>query len=317
VTSDEFLLLTGGSPAPPAHGLRGQFVIEAVNPFVSMGFPNAIPDRFFVNELDTLYGIDKARAQAILDRYIGLGGRHTVALGFGKGYKGHFPDSNWLVDPDGFAGYLRWLDSHGVAVTLCAAPDCEPYYNENTRTFNRAAMERDFTPFYARLRELGVIPPIIMSQYEQWQDFDESAWLWDWLTRTFPTEERIWHNPPGHLGPGPSDAPEAMCAEHVVVHGCTGWAYQGDPPGAYVRNSDGRTPLQQTLYDLADLVRRLKHGYAGWPTKTPQGGPISVRFMEATAYAMYWWGYTQATAQEWGTAVLTVEGITDTCDGLP
>lgn len=294
-------------------------MIETRNPFAGPDYPSAKADRFFLAEIDVLWERNPSEATRIVREYRALGGNHVMTGPVrANGYKFHYPDTNWLGRPRQFAECLHWLRREGIAVSLVVMTDIDPWYSEHARQFDRAAIERDFTPFYAELQQYVSLPRVI-SQWEQWQDFDECGWLFDWMARTFPTSERLWHNPPDHLGPGPGGAAsdhEAKCAQHAVDHGIGGWIYQGNPPGAYVRNSDGRTPLEQTCYDLFDLHRKLRNGHAGWPTKTRNGQPISLRFVEAPATDMYHHGATQALAREVATAVLAVEGITESWDGL-
>lgn len=289
---------------------QGQFMLRTRNPFATVHggrFADAKPNRFFMAEIDVLWDEQPAEADRILREYVALGGTHLLTGPvWAHGYDGHFPATNWLGRVERFAAFLRWVASHGVFVTLVVGPDNAPYYDDRARTFDRAAIERDLTPFYAALRATGAMPTRVVSQWEQWQDTAESGWLFDWMARVFPTEERVWHNPPNHLGPGPSDMSEAATAAHAVAHGIQAWAYQADPYGG----GDGRTSFQQMQYDLADLVRRSK-GYAGWP----QG--FRTYYAEGTAHPMYHHDAPQALAAEWGTGALVVPGLLESWDGIP
>lgn len=293
-------------PAPSV--VQGQFVIETGNPFALMpAYPSAKPDRFFMAEIDVLWERDKAEAQRILDVYKGLGGTHILTGPvFANGYSRHYPDTRWLGRAPEYASFLTWLYRNGIRPTLVVMTDTGPYYDDGAQRFDHAAIERDWTPFYRELRTLVPFPPRVVSQWEQFQDTDESGWLFDWMRREFPTEERVWHNPPNHLGPGLSTKGEAEAADHAVRHGIHAWAYQADPYGG----GDGRSAFEQMQYDLWDLVRR-SNGYAGWPKG------FKVYFAEGTAHPMYWRGETQALARKWGRGALSVSGVSESWDGLP
>lgn len=295
-------------PVPTPRVIQGQFVIETRNPFASMpDYPNARPDRFFLAEIDVLWERDKAEAERILTEYVAKGGTHLLTGPvFANGYGRHYPDTRWLGRAAEYAEFLKWVYRHGVFVTLVVMTDTGPYYDDRAGTFDHAAIERDWTPFYRELRTLVPFPKRVVSQWEQYQDTDESGWLFDWMRREFPTEERVWHNPPNHLGPGLSTKDEAEAARHAMAHGIQAWAYQADPYGG----GDGRNAFEQMKYDLWDLVRR-SHGYAGWP----QG--FKVYFAEGTAHPMYWNGGTQALASQWGRGAMSVAGVSETWDGLP
>ena len=301
-----------GVPTPAV--VQGQFVIETANPFATWTdaigarmFPNAIPNRFFMAEIDVLWERDKGEAQRILDLYTAMGGTHILTGPvFANGYSRHYPDTRWLGRAPEYAEFLTWLYRNGIRPTLVVMTDTGPYYDDHAQMFHRDAIERDWTPFYRELRTLVPFPPRVVSQWEQFQDTDESGWLFDWMQREFPTEERVWHNPPNHLGPGLSTKGEAEAADHAVRHGIHAWAYQADPYGG----GDGRSAFEQMKYDLWDLVRRA-NGYAGWPNG------FKVYFAEGTAHPMYWRGETQTLARMWGHGALSVEGVAESWDGLP
>ncbi len=308
----EVLLLEGSDPPPPSV-VQGQFMCLTQNPFADPSFPvhfdNAKPDRFFMAEIDTLWKVDVSAAQRVMDAYRQAGGSHIMGGPiFANGYAGAYPKTDWLGQVPQFADFLRWVKGNGVAFTLVVMTDAQPYYDDRTATFNRDAIERDWTPFYAELRQTGMMPTRVVSQWEQWQDLPECGWLFEWMARVFPTEARGWHNPPNHLAPGPSEGPsEADCARHAWDKGISFWAYQADPYGG----GDGRNAYQQMQYDLADLERRFKTGYAGWPI-----GP-KLYYAEGTAHPMYWHQAPQSLAQQWGSGALTVPGVLESWDGIP
>lgn len=311
MSTTEIVLLDG--PSPPAV-TQGQFMVITPNPFADPAFvayyPTAKPDRFFLAELDTLWDLSPVAAQRVLDAFLAIGGTHIMTGPvYAGGYAGAYPATNWLGRVDKYADFLRWLWAHSVAVTLVVMPDVLPYYDDGAKTFGRDAIERDLTPFYAELRQTGLMPARVVSQWEQWQDLLECGWLFDWMARTFPTEERCWHNPPNHLAPGPSEGPsEAECAQHAVDHGIQAWCYQADP---YQSPGNPRTAFDQMQYDLWDLSRRFTMGYAGWPI-----GP-KLYYAEGTAHPMYWHQAPQSLAQEWGSGALTVPGVVESWDGIP
>lgn len=294
-------------------------MIETANPFASLGFAGAIPDRFFLAEIDVLWERSQVEAKRIVREYRALGANHVMTGPvYAHGYHGHYPDTDWLNEPDAFAACLRWLASEGLAVTLVVAPDCAPYYDDRARTFDWAAMAR-LADFYRRLRSAGIVLTRVCSQWEQWQRRDEAARLFEWMRELFPEAQRYWHSPPGHLSPGAGDEEERGTWESACAHGIHGLLLQADPPSSPDPNKDGRAPIDQMRYDLADMVRRARGINSPWgdPILTERGVPFEIVYAEGCAYSMYWSHTPQSTARAWGQAALQVDGITDTLDGLP
>lgn len=321
------LLLFGhgsGGAAPVTGGLRGQFVIETANPFASMPefAGKAIPNRFFMAEIDTLWERDQDAAQRIVDGFLELGGRHVMCGPvWANGYSGHYPATNWLSKVADFATFYRWLSAQ-VRVSLVVAPDNGPFYNDGDRTFDWGQMSK-LTAFYQRLTAVeGIQPERVVSQWEQWQRRADARRLFEWITFLFTNARRYWHNPPGHLSPGAGDEEERDTWQSALDAGMHGLYLQANP----YEGGDGRTAKQQMVYDLTDVRCRSLGISPPWggpppwgskPLLTREGQPMDVIFAEGTAHPMYWHQATQALAAEWGAAALTVEGVVDTLDGIP
>lgn len=312
-----------GRVLAPTTGLMGQFVITV--PHAPFGpRPGAADNVVFFAEIDVIREHQPAWADTAVRVLKARGGNHIMTGPiWANGYGGQYPKTNWLGRVDQFVDFWRWAtEQHGIALSLVVGPDNAPYYNDHARTFDMAAMERDLTPFYTDLQlRVGPLPRVI-TQWEQWQWMKDSAPFLDWMTRVFPQSERIYHNFIDHLGPGESyegGPTEAELMHHVVKHGIGSYLYQGPPRGWYrgALNRDGRDEAGQTAYDLADLVRRLHHGYAGWPMRTPDGKPLIVRLGERHAYGRYnnWYGDDEGAAVY--ANAMAVPGVLECWDGLP
>lgn len=298
-------------------GLRGQFVIETANPFAT--WPefagHAIPNRFFLAEIDTLWKVDPDAAQRVLAAALALGVTHVMTGPvWANGYAGHYPATDWLDDVAGFARFYRWLRAQ-VDVSLVLAPDNGPYYDTQARVFDWRQMDR-LAAFYRQLRtQEGIVLERVVSQWEKWQRRDEARTLFRWMRDLWPEARRYWHNPPGHLSPGAGDEEERQTWQSALDAGIHGLYLQADP----YSGGDGRSPKEQMVYDLTDMVRRARGANSPWgpPLLTTQGTPMEIVFAEGTAHPMYWHGATQALAAEWGEAALAVDGVASTLDGIP
>lgn len=317
------LLLWSGAPTPPTGALRGQFVIETPNPFIHMGYPEARPNRFFLAEIDVLWERDRDAAQRIMDAALALGVNHVMTGPVrADGYKNHFPATNWFGRAPLFAAFYRWLRSQ-VNVSMVVMTDIAPWYLDGAKQFDWDAIHRDFDPFYDQLRAEGVVFDRVVSQWEQYQRRSVCAVLFQWMAERFPEAKRYWHNPvnPPHLSPGASDEEERGTWESALRY-LDGLYQQDDTIGAYVINSDGRTPFGQMQYDLWDMSRRALGINSPWgaPLLNYHGVPMEVVWTEATAYWMYRTDdpNAQAVVSEWGRGALSATPhVTQALDGIP
>ncbi len=140
--------------------------------------------------------------------------------------------------------------------------------------------------------------------------------LRDYLARVFPTKERFWHNPPGHLSPGNSDENEEACWREAAPY-LHGMMLQAGPPSG--EGGDGRTPKEQMTYDLWDMQRRFHGIDSPWgpPVLGADGKPLRLYYREGVTYDLYWNATPEAVAQEWGAAAMTVPHVSGALDGFP
>lgn len=331
----------GAVPSVRPAVLRGRFVIRTRNPFAFMldehgqqRFPGAKPDRFFMAELDSLWRLDRAEAERILDEYLAAGWNSIptgpiVEYGYSEGGqhgRRHYPDTNWLGDPDGFADFLAWLTSKGCHFRLYLAPNCAPYFKGTGVGWDMEAVERDLTPFYRHPRIQALVTDTVTA-WEEYAPIVEMGKIFGWQVRLFPKAEPSWHNPPKHLGAGNSDEDEGDCNRAMAKAGIRCHRIQTVPPNEYRGgvNEFGRTACGQHEYDLWDMQRRYGHTdkpgpegqHAGRPwgdVRLPDGSKMRVVLEECCAFGDYW---TDEDAAAEYTAAALRQGITEILDGLP
>lgn len=313
-------------PATPSRptDLRGQFVIYARNPWHGDSrYPKALPDRFFMAELDAVWDTLPHEAERILAEYTAMGCNHvTVGAPIDRGYHDHYPDVDWLARPERYAEFLHWLLAHGVEFSLFVLPDTADFLDGTARV-RWDAVESRLSPFYRRLAELVEIRRVV-SGWEWYTRGADMVQVFAYLTRMFPhATDRLWHNPVGHLSPchgteyqsGGMTSPEAWRA--VAAAGCTGFAYQAWPLNMAIPDTS-RSHLDMLAYDLWDMRRRFTGDGSPWgaPITTPAGVPLTVEYMEGTAYAMYWTDTARAIGPAWRQAALAA-GARYVLDGAP
>lgn len=282
-----------------------------------------------MDELDTIWKVDRTEAQRILDAYLSRGFNHItagpafMATGYqgpiwGVGRQPQYDPTNWVGDPDGYADFLEWLQSHGLAVTLFLLPDCAPYFDGHG--WDWSLVERDLTPLYSHPRLQAIIRRTVLA-FEVIVSIAEFAKAFDWQRRVFPNALRLYHNEPGHLGPGLSTEDEQACWRSAALHGCQGLALQAHPPHAWSgRNQDGRTVEDQMMYDLDDMQRRFegRHDSPWGPEPICcDGVPLVCEYMEGTAASIHNHRWPEVIGRAWGELALRVPHITNALDGAP
>lgn len=312
------------TPVERPTDLRGQFVIYTRNPWAGdPRFPRALPDRFFMAELDAVWDQKPEEAERIIAEYTALGCNHvTVGTPIDQGYHGHYPDVDWLARPERYAEFLRWLLAHGIEFSLFALPDTAEFL-DGTDQVRWAAVESRLTPFYRRLVDLVEIRRVI-SGWEWYTRGADMVRVFAYLARTFPhARERLWHNPVGHLSPcqgteyqhGGMTSPQAWRA--VAEAGCTGLAYQAWPINSPIPDTT-RSHLAQLAYDLWDMRRRFTGVDSPWGAAIVDqiGRTLAVEYAEGTAYAMYWTDTARTLGPVWRQAALDA-GARFALDGAP
>lgn len=242
------------------------------------------------------------------------------------GYHDLWPDTDWRSDPDTFLDRLEELWNDGFYPVVFLLPDTGLCADGSS--IDHDCVERELTPIYqsARFQELA---KIVVLAWEP--DYSAADWQWGaaWMERVFPNALRYIHFPSGHGAPGRGselvpDGPyenEAAMWNPVAphIHGFlmqATWTFGGS-------TGDGRTPEEQFQYDLWDLVRRFRDGYAGWPTQGAGGHMVDTVAYE---YASYFCFYDDsqgtpeevaARAVEWGRIAESVDGVAGFGDGGP
>lgn len=274
--------------------LRGQFMLYTRNPWHGHpDFPRALPDRFFLAELDAVWDHQPDEAGRIIGEYKALGCNHvTVGPVLDKGYHGHYPDVNWLDKPERYADFLEWLRSHGIAYTMFVMPDMPPYYyhrNASECWIDREVVVKTFEPFFLHPR----IQPLITRAtpfWEQWSSKADMVWMFAWMRSMFPTADLRYHNGVGHLSPCWSNEEEGPAWRAVVEAGCDGMDFQAHPVYGW-DSSEPRGAREQGIYDLWDMSRRFRGDNSPWGDAiiNPRTGrAITLTFFEGSAYSMFW-----------------------------
>lgn len=312
--STDVLLLGGGVTPPTPTRLRGQFMMHTRNPFYDQPVyrdRGALPDRYFMAELDVLWWEQPDEARRILDQYQAWGGNHIMTGGpWGPSYANHFPRTDWLSKPDGLVRYLRELASRGIAVSYVVAPDVAPYYDERANVFDWGLMERDYDPFYRAVTQQVAFPRVV-TQWEKFGFRADMAVLFDWVREHFPNSRRAWHNPPGHLSPGDGSEEERGTWESAIAHGITDFYFQAIAPDERRQPGD-LSPYDQMRYDLWDMERRVSGVNSPWGGPLPLtclGEPLAITYTEGVAHAQYWEDYPDSIGATWGAGALSVAGV--------
>lgn len=241
-----------------------------------------------------------------------------------NGYHDLWPDTDWRSDPDGFLDRVEELWNDGFYPAIFLLPDTGLCADGSS--IDHDCVERELTPIYqsARFQELA---KVVVLAWEP--NYTAADWQWgvEWMERVFPNALRYVHFTSGHGAPGRGEelepngpyANEAAMWEPVAphIHGFlmqSTWTFGGD-------TGDGRTPLEQFEYDLADFVRRFDDGYAGWPTSGAGGAPVDVVAFEYASYYCFE-DTSQGTPEEvaaealtWGAAAMAVPGVAGFGDG--
>lgn len=312
--------------------LRGRFVIHTRNPFAdqSYGLPGAIPDRFFLSELDTLWLRDRAEATRIVREYRAAGfNSTTVGPVVRGGYHGHFPATDWRGDADGFVAFVRWLVGEGITPRLYLWPDVPEYFAGTGKGWHWDRIERDIVPLYDR----ADLRALIGHTRNAWEEYASIANMRPGFERQvalFPAARNLYHNMPGHLGPGNSDEDEGECHRSMLAAGMDGLALQTAKPldfGPYgALNADGRSAAYVHAYDVWDIGRRYHRTDKPWVDGTPatrvwgdlrtrRGERPHLDWEEGCAHSDYWSGFTGAYDEY--TRLALEYGAENVLDGLP
>lgn len=316
----------GAPPVPTV--LRGRFVFWTRNPFAmqrnpdgTFRYPKARPDLFFMAELDSLWRIDPAEAERILGEYLAAGFNHVVTGPVVEaGYHGHFADTDWRDDPDGFAAFLQWLTDRGAAYSLFVLPDIAPWFHGPDTGWDLARVESDLGALYRHPTVQRLTERVVIA-WEQWAPVANMEAAFRWLTATFPRPIlRGWHNGVGHDAPCTSDTDSQVGWSRCIAAGCNWHPFQAHPPNARPEELDGRTPVEMARYDLWDAVRRLHNKPdSPWGHQpgfvTPTGGHVAIDLMEGPAFGLYWDRIDAHAA--YTRAALGVPGVRYVLDGAP
>jgi hypothetical protein len=313
----------GGSPRPPVPDgpMRGQLCFHGTYPYGPRGQKDSLKlvegNVFFLQELDQVYLRDQKLAAQILTDAIRFGMNHIpIGPAVNAGYHGQYPDANWVGNPAGFARYLAWVRSFGMRITLMAFPDIAPYWNGMEAGWDWDLIDRDLKPLYDQPLVRASINRVCVG-WEIWTYIEKMKPGYKRLHQWFPAHPRLWHNGPHHACPGMSNESEEGCWREAAKSWITGMLFQGFPPSS---TEPDRPPLEQLKYDLDDMRRRfIGRSDSPWgpPVTTPDGVPMTIEFFEASAYDIYNYNAPDSTGTLCANAALSVEGILNTCDGLP
>jgi len=154
-----------------------------------------------------------------------------------------------------------------------------------------------------------------------WSNQDYINWL-SWLRDVFPNAKRLLHTVDGieaPVGNGDDTSKPGMsngqCWSRVtpLIHG---WLHQSSVlfpagvngalgPNHVDPNGDGRTD-EAHWFDLWDASKpwsftsRFRHGTAGWPTTSANGGPLKVYAGEYYSFALWWANASEDFARDHG-----------------
>ena len=286
--------------------------------------PGASDNALFTAQYDTACWSDADRAAARA-AYRAHGYTHW-AMGpiVQRGYHAQYPDTDWRANPDGFLDRVQELWREGFYPAIFLLPDTGDCANGSS--IDRDCVERVLTPIYSAPRFQRLARLVVLA-WEPEYTADDWQWGAQWMARVFPNALRYIHFPSGHAAPGlgselepngPYATEGAMWVPVApLIHGFlmqSTWTFGG-------ATDEGRTPLEQFDYDLWDMVRRLRDGYAGWPTRGAGGRPVDVVAFEYASYYCAADGSrgtpaeVAAMARAWGARALMVDGVVGFGDG--
>jgi hypothetical protein len=308
---DPLLFFGAGHPATKPHTGPYYGALAILGKYGYGPRPNQENNCLFINELDV---IDPDTAARGLRDYLARGYSETACgPAVANGYHGQYPDTRWLeAGPVNYANVLKTRFA-GLSRSLFALPDFAPWFDHGLYDWDR--IEHQLTPFYSHPAVQGAVSRVI-SAWETYTSIAEMHKVFTWLARVFPTHERFWHNPPGHLSPGNSDENEEACWREAAPY-LHGMMLQAGPPSG--EGGDGRTPKEQMTYDLWDMQRRFHGIDSPWgpPVLGADGKPLRLYYREGVTYDLYWHATPEAVAQEWGAAAMTVPHVSGALDGFP
>ena len=280
---------------------------------------------FFMDELDGFPEYE----QSIVRGYRSLN-YNEVTLGCAYAMPGYrvgstgytYPATNWIAEPDKAIAFLK-RQAQWANITFVLMPDCAPYFDG--RTWDWGAIDRDFLPLWKRIA--AEVPQIkrFQTYWELIVSLRDNERICERVHSVWGSQvEILYHNPVGHLSPGPSSVDEYDCWGNFVHAGGTGMRLQAGPPGS---RPDA---LEAMLYDLQDMERRLsgvpkdlndgKGNINPWGNRPPLitvlGGVPSLWYGEGCSYDEINAGLPHSVAQGWGRAAKqTVPRIAGSLDG--
>ena len=307
--------------------LKGQLVIAYQN--APMGPAPGQPHNIvFIDQTDVIgqhHGWPKAFE--IIDHYVALGA-NAKAEGpiVAAGYDGEYPPTDWRGQADEYAAYLEEVTNRIAVVFLFFCPDIRPYWNGYE--YNIPLLRAEIVPVLMhptiqRLIKEGRIKGV--TQWEQYTYIDEMVPLYDLMTEVFGPCNWGWHNPvwPAHLSPGMGNEDEKLCWVVARDHGIGFMLLQGDPvqlPASFrpldPLTHEPRAPIEQLMYDAADMRGRFERGEHWNLGMRLDGKPITLYIFESEAYHSY---HLKQNATEAGAlvrAAATAAGFADCLDGL-
>lgn len=327
--ASDYLTLTAkrGSGGGGGGALRGQFCVNGNYPYGPR--PGIDSNVFFYGELDAVWRVDRPLAERAKADYRARGLSHIVCGPvYGLAYSHHYPDTDYRTAPEEYAEFLRWWNN---PFTLSVFPTHAPYFDRNV--WDLDAIRRDFLPFYQH-PAIQQLVTRTMFCYEEYGRTAHMAECFDLCREMFPHARRYWHNPPGHLSPAMGDEGEELGWIVAAQHGIHGLYIQCHAVDEVPPPELGFTALQRALYDVWDMQRRFKgscpvppllagRGFnprSPWDRviKTVEGQDLELVYSEGMAHGMYWdKSIREEVCDQWGAAMVTVDGVVDTLDGVP
>ena len=235
-------------------------------------------------------------------------------------YHDQYPDVNDAENPDRFADQLEELWADGLVPVVFLLPLDRRCGLNADGMVDWPGIERVVSSIYRspRFQHLAKIVVLAWEPDDGQTISSQRDWVTGvtWMANVFPNALRYVHFTAGHRAPCSREESEAdgWRAVSPFIHGWLVQSGRFGEPGA----EEGGASKAAFISDLSLLVKRLDHGADGWPTSSASSGrPLDVVAFEYASYWSYWHNRSEASAQNWGEAAMSVEGIAGFCDGGP
>jgi hypothetical protein len=263
---------------------------------------------FFMDEIDTVYATDgPEKAGEIMAAYVARRGNHLPSGPVSGGsYNNQYPFVRWIDNPDGYADFLEWQASFGMATTHFVVAD--GFFGGIAYGWSIPALEAEYGEFYRNPRIQALLKGVrVCLAWESYSTMRHMVDAYTWLRNLLPESELWWHNPPGHDSPCMGEENDRKAWEALAKVGLVGELLQGWPP-------DSGHTVEDFKYDIWDMRRRFNgtdDSPWGGPILANDGQPLIVVPFEFTAHSIYNDGYPESIGPAWADALHETGDVLD------